>query len=174
MPKPTPAQSRRSWLINIALILAVFIGVQWWQARPLVSGPAPALAGTLLDGHHFDLAKDRAGRNGEPTLVYFWATWCPVCRLGQGGIDAIAHDHPVISVAMQSGDADDIQGFMAEQGIAFPVLPDPDGSLASAWGVTGVPASFVIDETGRIRFAGVGHTTEVGLRARLWVASHID
>jgi hypothetical protein len=31
-----------------------------------------------------------------------------------------------------------------------------------------VPASFVVDGAGRIRFATVGYTTEAGLRARLW------
>ena len=174
MSDPKPTSRRRSWLINITLILVVFIGVQWWKARPLAEGPAPDLTGTLLSGQRFDLGKQRAAGAAEPILVHFWATWCPVCRMGEGAIDAIAQDHRVVTVAMQSGNANDIQTYMREQSIAFPVLPDPDGSLAGTWGVPGVPASIVVDGAGRIRFAGVGHTTEAGLRARLWAASHID
>jgi thiol-disulfide isomerase/thioredoxin len=174
MPNPAPARSYRSWLINILLILAVFLGVQWWKARPLASGPAPALAGTFLDGQPFDLEQLRAGGDAEPVLVHFWATWCPICRMGQGGIDAIARDHIVVTVAMQSGDAQEIRAYLAKQGVGFPVLPDPDGALSSAWGVPAVPASFVVDAAGRIRFATVGYTTEAGLRARLWAADQIE
>jgi thiol-disulfide isomerase/thioredoxin len=171
----TPDNRRyRSWLINLALILVVFIGVQWWKARPLASGPAPALAGRLLDGQPFDLKVLRDSGGGRPVLVHFWATWCPVCRLGQDGIDAIARDHATVSVALQSGDDRDIWGFMGKEGLSFPVLPDPYGEAASAWGVVGVPASFVVDATGRIRFATVGYTTEAGLRARLWAAESLQ
>ena len=164
----------RSWLINLMLILAVFIGVQWWKARPLATGPAPALTGPLLDGRPFDLKALLESGGGRPVLVHFWATWCPVCRLGQGGIEAIARDHALVSVALQSGDERDIRDFMGKEGLSFPVLPDPYGEAASAWGVAGVPASFVVDASGRIRFATVGYTTEAGLRARLWVAESLE
>jgi len=171
----TNAKTRyRSWFINLLLILAVFIGIQWWKARPLATGPAPALAGHLLDGQTFDLKALRESGGGRPVLVHFWATWCPVCRLGQDGIDAIARDYALVSVALQSGDERDIRDFMGQEGLGFPVLPDPYGEAASAWGVAGVPASFVVDAAGQIRFATVGDTTEAGLRARLWAAESLD
>jgi thiol-disulfide isomerase/thioredoxin len=171
----TNAKTRyRSWFINLLLILAVFIGIQWWKARPLATGPAPALAGHLLDGRPFDLRALRESGGGRPVLVHFWATWCPVCRLGQDGIDAIARDHALVSVALQSGDDRDIRDFMGKEGLGFPVLPDPYGEAASAWGVAGVPASFVVDAAGQIRFATVGYTTEAGLRARPWAAEALD
>jgi len=168
MLDPEPRRGHRSRLLSILLVLAVFIGVQWWQARPLASGPAPALSGTLLDGRPLSLERLGAQGDGRPVLVHFWATWCPMCKMGQGTIDAIARDHRVVSVAMQSGNASDLRAYMDEQGLSFPVVPDQDGTLASAWGVPGVPASFVVDGAGRIRFATVGYTTEAGLRARLW------
>lgn len=169
MTAPTPRPKRwRAWLIDLALILIVFWGVQWWQARPLASGAAPPLRGLDLDGQVIDLAALR----GQPVLVHFWARWCPVCRLTDGGIDAIAHDHRVLTVALQSGDAAEIRGFIVNEGLSFPVVPDEDGRIAHRWGVTGVPASFVIDAAGQIRYAGRGAGTETGLRARLWAAGH--
>jgi thiol-disulfide isomerase/thioredoxin len=175
MPTPSPTRRYRSWLINLLLALAVVAGVQWWEARPLVRGVAPALAGSLLDGQAFALGPSGFSQGeAEPVLVLFWASWCPVCRLGQGTIDAIARDKPVITVAVRSGDAQDLRAYLREQGLSFPVLPDPDGSLASTWGVPGVPATFVVDSAGRIRFATAGHTTEAGLRARLWLAARMD
>jgi alkyl hydroperoxide reductase subunit AhpC len=49
-------------------------------------------------------------------------------------------------------------------------LNDEDGWISEKWGVHAVPASFIIDRTGRIRFVEVGYTTEIGLRLRLWWA----
>jgi peroxiredoxin len=156
-------------MVNLALVLAVFAGVQWWKGRPLASGEAPTLTGRTLDGHDLDLAALR----GEPVLVHFWATWCPLCRLGNGAIDAIARGHRVVTVALQSGGAADVRGFLAEEGLSFPVVPDEDGQLSRQWGVQGVPATFILDAHGHIAFSTMGLSTEPGLRARLWAAAHL-
>jgi alkyl hydroperoxide reductase subunit AhpC len=52
----------------------------------------------------------------------------------------------------------------------MPIVLDPDGRLARAWGVRSLPTSFVVDREGEIRTVEVGYTTELGLRARLWLA----
>jgi thiol-disulfide isomerase/thioredoxin len=169
--KDTPP--RRPWLrlSNLLLILAAFAVIHWWRTEPLASGDAPPLKGRLVAGDKvFDLAQLR----GRPSLVHFWASWCPVCKLGDEAIDSIARDFPVITVAMQSGDPSDILAHLRKEGLSFPVIPDPYGELASAWGVQGVPATFVLDGNGEIRFATMGYTTEVGLRGRLWAATALE
>ncbi|MTW20195.1 protein disulfide oxidoreductase [Allochromatium palmeri] len=179
-PEPSPEQAfepdspqtrrwstrLREWLINIALILAIVFAVQWWKGRTLATGEAPPLVGVTLEGTPIDLADWR----GRPVLVHFWATWCPVCRITDGTIDAIADDHAVVTVAMQSGTPDEIRAYMREAGQDFRVISDPDGRLARAWGVAGVPTSVVIDGDGRIRSSIVGVSTGFGLRLRLWLA----
>ncbi|MEW8083976.1 MAG: hypothetical protein AB2823_00275 [Candidatus Thiodiazotropha endolucinida] len=55
-------------------------------------------------------------------------------------------------------------------GDRFPVINDPDGKLASAWRVTGVPTSYIIGRDGRVRFSSVGYTLPLTLRMRLWLA----
>ncbi|WP_089725335.1 protein disulfide oxidoreductase [Candidatus Thiosymbion oneisti] len=158
------------WLGQLVLILAIFMVLHWWRSEPLASGDAPALTGDLAGGGRFDLD----GLQGKPVLVHFWATWCPVCRFGDDTIAAIAEDFNVITVAIQSGGAAEIMGHLSRASLSFPVIPDSDGVLATAWGVSGVPASFVLDGSGRIRFATVGYTTGIGLRGRLWVAGMLD
>ena len=150
----------------LLLFVALVWGVNWWQTRHIETGPAPDLAGPLLNGSWFELGQLR----GEPALVHFWATWCPVCRLEQGAIDALADDHPVITVATRSGDAEALRAYLDEHGLRFPVLLDETGVLAQRWRVGGVPASFVLDGSGEIRHAVFGLTTGLALRARLWLA----
>jgi thiol-disulfide isomerase/thioredoxin len=124
------------------------------------------LAGVQLDGK--PVALDAFA--GRPVLVHFWATWCPICRAEQGSIDALARDTPVITVAMQSGDRDAVVQHLRNETLSFPVLNDPDGVIAAQWGVRAVPASFIVDGAGRIRYVEVGYTTGIGLRLRLWLA----
>ena len=146
----------------------VIFGVRAWQQRDIVSGAAPALQGVLLDGKPLSMSSVEAGK---PVLVHFWATWCPICKTEQGSIEALAGDHfNVITVAMQSGTSDSVAKFMAEQKLSFPVLNDADGAISASWGVHAVPASFIVDSDGEIRFVEIGFTTELGLRLRLWLA----
>jgi DsbE subfamily thiol:disulfide oxidoreductase len=166
---PSDAKRRRPlwrWLVNLLLLVAVFALVQWWQTRPLASGPAPALQGRAATGERLDLQALR----GQTVLVHFWASWCPVCRAEQDNIQAVAADFPVISVAMQSGDEAEVLAFMKQERVGFSTIADPKGEIAGDWGVSAVPASFVVDATGTIRYQAVGYTTEAGLRARLWAA----
>jgi len=147
-------------------ILALLFALRTWQQWGIAAGTAPALEGVLLDGRVVSLTEFR----GRPVLVHFWASWCPVCALEEKSIDAIAGDHPVITVAMQSGSDAEVSRYLAEKELDFPVLNDPHGAHAARWGVRAVPASFIIDPDGRIRFTEVGYTTAIGLRLRLWLA----
>ena len=157
----------RKRALEALAILAVILGAQYWQTLGLPDGPAPALAGTLTDGRPASLDEALKAAGGKPVLVDFWATWCPVCKAEDGNLQAVARNWPLLSVAMQS---EDVVGHMRTRGLRFPAIDDPEGMIASAWRVNGVPAHFVVDAAGAVRFRAVGYTTEWGLRARLWWA----
>lgn len=152
-----------SLLWNIAIFIAVYSGVQWYQQRGVASGRAPSLQGVNLTGEPLALQHYR----GRPVVVHFWATWCGVCRLEQGNIDAVAGDYPLIAVASHSGQAADIADYVRDHGIIAQVLPDSEGRLAAQWGVRAFPTTFIIDAHGLIRHVSVGYTSEAGLRTRL-------
>lgn len=169
-PDKPPRRRLRGWPANVLIVLVVFYGVQWYKSRPLASGDAPDLKAQSSTAQPFDLAQWR----GKPALVHFWATWCPVCKLEEGSINALSADYNVITVAMQSGGTDEINIYLRKQGLSFDTIADPYGEIASRWGVHGVPASFVLDGDGRIRFSSVGYSTGVGLRAKLWAAGQME
>lgn len=156
----------RRWLLEALVLAAALFAVHLYQTRDAVEGRAPPLEGVDLDGAPRTLAEF----HGRPVLVYFWATWCPVCRAEQGTIRAIAEDHPVLSVALEDTAPATLRAYAEEHGLDFPVLRDADGGLAHRYGVRGVPAFFVVDGAGMIRSASVGYTTGPGLRLRLWWA----
>lgn len=161
------AQRLRRWGLEVLLVIAIIAGVHWYQTRTLAIGLAPELrAETILGSESIDLTGPAQG----PQLIYFWATWCPICRLEQSTISALTQDYSVITVAMQSGTASEVRAYLTEQALDWKTIADTSGEIATDWGVQAVPASFILDSEGRIRSRTVGYTTGWGLRARLWLA----
>ena len=152
------------FLVEILFFILLYLGLRAYMQRDLAQGLAPQFSATTVTGESFDLAQPRT----RPVLLHFWATWCGICRLEQGSIESIARDHQVITVAMNSGDELEVQQFMQQEGLTFPVVNDPEGELALRYGVRGVPTSFVINTAGEISAVERGYTTEWGLRLRLW------
>ena len=157
---------KASTVLFWTVLVCFFFGAQALLNGGLVRGVPPALEGRSLDGKPF-VWSDFQGR---PAVVYFWATWCPVCSAMQGSIKAVAADYPLVSVALQSGSEAEVARYLREKDFSVRVVLDEDGSLAERYGLRGVPALFVLDPAGRIRFAASGYTTEIGMRLRLWWA----
>lgn len=155
------------WLRDGTIALLLVLGIRAYQQRDIVRGVAPGLAGRALDGAEVSLADYR----GAPVLLRFWATWCGVCKAEQSNIDALARAGlPVLSVASQSGSAAAVAAYVEGHGIAHRVIADPEGLLARRFGARSFPTTLVIDANGEIQYVEVGYTTELGLRARMWLA----
>ena len=153
-------------VVEALLIILVLFAARAWMQRDMVSGAVPEFQGNLLNGESYALLADKR----RPLLIHFWASWCPMCELEQGSIQSISDDHAVITIAMQSGEAEEVIAYMQQEKLQFPVITDPDGIVAQRFGVRAVPSRFVIDENNNIMFRETGFTTETGLRLRLWLA----
>ena len=165
-PRVTGRKRLLKWLMEGVMVLFIVYLVHLWQTRDAVEGPAPPLQGRLIQGDSFSLEQ----RPHKPLLVYFWATWCPVCSLTSGHVASLSEDYSVITVAMQSGDREQIKQYLGEEGLDFPVLMDPEGEIAQRWGVRGVPTLYFLDPENRISYTSVGYTSPPGMRWRIWLS----
>jgi thiol-disulfide isomerase/thioredoxin len=135
-----------------------------WMAEHIgVGRVAPEIEGTDLDGAAFTLSEAR----GKVTVLAFTGEWCGPCRSEypyQRLLLELYAGRPFALVGVNS----DPKVETAKQGkvdsrLAYRSWWDGNqaentkGPIATAWGVTGWPTIYVLDQTGVIRFAGMRH-----------------
>jgi cytochrome c biogenesis protein CcmG/thiol:disulfide interchange protein DsbE len=118
---------------------------------------APATAGRTLDGGSVDIDDFR----GRWVMVNFFASWCTPCISEHPELKAFAEEHQgkgdavLIGVTFDNKPAD-ARAFFAKRGGAWPVIDDPENSIAVSYGMAQVPETFVVAPNGTVvqRFAG--------------------
>lgn len=160
----------RRWLREGVILLVILAGgillMDAWRA-PL---PPPSFDSTpmlTLDGERVTLA---SLSEEEPVLVYFWATWCGVCRYTTPDVARLqAEGKNVLTVALRSGDEQTLTHWLTRKKLDFPVVNDADGSLSRRWEVSVTP-TLVIVSKGRVISSTSGWTSYWGMVLRLWWA----
>lgn len=165
-----PTRTRRigRWALEIAVVVAAFLAIQWWLTRDVLRGALPPLDAPTVNATSFEQWRATRGSNGF--VLYVWATWCPVCKTIEGSVDAVAQDVPLITVAMSSGDSGAVQAFLQQRNHRWPTLVDADGRLSRALGVDAVPTLIFVGADGRVRSVTQGWTPEFAIRVRWWLA----
>ena len=163
-------KSLRKWAGTIAiyslLFLAVGWGVDFWRTRSIPSDQILGLVVNDVQGHKVDLL---ALSTEKPVLLYFWATWCNVCRTVSPSVDFISDHYSVLSVAIQSGNETRIKQYMKSKAYDFSVINDQQGVISKAWEVSQTPTIFIIDK-GEIKSITTGFTSPLGMWLRLLMA----
>ena len=131
------------------------------DGRVEVGLPVPAYATVSLDGDSVSLAAQR----GKVVLLNVWATWCHPCRTEIPELRAIhakyqAQGLELIGVSVDTDGTDDaIRTFMRDFKMTFPIWRDPDERVSTQFLVVGVPATFLIDREGVLRWRKTGPIT---------------
>lgn len=162
----------RFWLslaFDAVLILVVFLAIHAWQTRNLpVNQPVPATVLAMLDTGEIRSAISA----GETGIVYFFAPWCFYCKTSIGNLDGLVRDGRLAwatAIALDYGDAAEVQEFIDGTGVSLPVLMG-NRQTAADWSVRAFPTYYVIDAEGRISSRSVGYSTTLGMLVRSWMA----
>jgi peroxiredoxin len=169
--KRTTAGPLLSLAAGLALIAASLLGF-WWlgqsESSAPVSGwpqgqPAPDFALDDLDGRTVRLSDLR----GQVVLINLWATWCSPCRAEMPDLVTLYQaykDQGFVILGVDDRErAQTVADFVARNPMPYPILLDPDSRVARAYGVSYLPASFLIDRRGVLRATLPGQSARVRL-----------
>ncbi len=152
-----------NYIKDLILIVILIVLLQMFMQRDMRSGDVPGLPTKTVNG------MDTAGLiMNKPAIIYFWGSWCGICSSIQGTISVVLQDYAGVTVALRSGDNADVLNYLQSKHLDWQVINDNEGALAKAFGVSAVPAVFIIGEDGKISFITLGYVTEMGLRLRMW------
>lgn len=90
---------------------------------------------------------------GKKVMLNFWATWCPPCKEEMPDMEKFyqqASDDVVI-LAVNIDPQYNVNKFVTEMGITFPILLDEKDKVNSMYQVLTIPTTYFIDKKGIIR-----------------------
>lgn len=126
-----------------------------------ISKPMPNVSVQTADGVDVRLADYK----GKVVLIDFWASWCPPCKTSFPALDALYREYQARGLEVLAVNLDerrhDADAFLDAHPHRLTVLYDPKGVSPQAFGVKGMPSSFLIDRAGNIRFTHMGYSGNV-------------
>lgn len=136
-------------------------------ASPLVGRLAPNFTLAQLDGPPVTLSKLR----GQVVVINFWASWCAECRTEQAALDQAwrrFQDSGVVVVGVNFEDETSAaRGYVRTADVTYPVVEDADSSTALAYGLRGVPETFIVNRSGRIVNRIIGSVDAADLASQI-------
>jgi cytochrome c biogenesis protein CcmG, thiol:disulfide interchange protein DsbE len=117
---------------------------------PLIGHPAPPIALPPLGGGE---TVSLEALRGRPIVVNFWSTWCVPCFEEHAALQHSARrlkgQVRFVGVLYEDEEPNALE-YLKRYGAAYPTLRDDQGRTAIAYGVTGVPETFIIDAQGTV------------------------
>ena len=173
MSEPTPRRGRAAW---IALLVAAAAGVlvlvlatrdsasERNASSPILGKLAPAVVGVTTAGEPFDLDDWR----GRWVIVNFFSTTCVPCIVEHPELVSFHERHApdddarIVSVVFDDSE-ENVREFFAANGGNWPVLATGASAAAIAYGVTGVPESYLVAPSGAVLWKQLGGVTADGI-----------
>jgi cytochrome c biogenesis protein CcmG/thiol:disulfide interchange protein DsbE len=167
-----PGQTRKgrssAWIAAgiIGLVVLALLGYALMAdpvEPPQIDSAVPDFQHTALDGSPMNLSDHR----GEVVVLNFFASWCDPCQEEAAALEQTWRAYQgrgvqFLGIAYKDADSK-AQAFLNRFGVSYPSTVDRSNRTARAYGVTGVPETFVIDQQGLLARHFLGSITQAQL-----------
>lgn len=156
----------REALVIAMIVITIVVLMDLWRA-PKMPATFDSTPLHTLDGQAVTLNSLSEER---PLLLYFWASWCGVCRYTTPSVaQLVSEGENVMTIALRSGDPQEVSRWLASKKVQLPVVNDASGELSRNWQI-GVTPTLVVFYKGEVVSSTTGWTSYWGIKLRLWWA----
>jgi thiol-disulfide isomerase/thioredoxin len=126
------------------------------RAPVVVGGAAPAYRIPTFGGDSLVV-----GPSSAVVLLNVWATWCASCKEEFALMDSLLARHGerglrVVAVSVDVGSSEPVRATADRYAVTFEIAHDAEGEIERRFPALGVPASYLIDREGVVRWKHVG------------------
>lgn len=118
--------------------------------------PAPKIELKDIDGETFNLSETKK----HWVFVHFWASWCGPCRKEMPAIqkmwNTLKKEGLKIALINTAEDEDTVFNFLGVYAPDIRALMDRDGQVTEKWRPRGLPATYLVDPSGQVRYQALG------------------
>jgi len=144
----------------VIVLLVIFLAINGSYAmgqffffeNPLIGQKAPDFTLNSIYQKNLNLT---TFRDGKPVIIFFWATWCPHCRVQLDALptsqEAFAAKGVQLALVDLGESAPLVQSYMSKNHMTMDVFLDEDGSVSEVYGVIGIPTFILVNAEGIIR-----------------------
>lgn len=150
----------------VVLVAAVFysnpfeiFGEKIYASVP--GNQAPAISATDINGNAVDV-----DFQGSLTVINFWATWCPPCRVEMPEFESFYKENAgkIAFYAINGQEpVERVTSFLKAGQYTMPVLLDSKGEVAKAYRVNAIPTTIIVDKKGVVVFRKSGAMSKAEL-----------
>lgn len=154
-----------SFVKYFIFFIIIYVIINLWRSPDMPNHP-----NLIYQNNQGQVVDVVALSHDEPVLLYFWGSWCGVCRTTSPNVQALhSGGHQVLTVAVSSGNNHELLTYMKGHGYDFYTINDEEGQIFRAWQGQVTP-SFVILSDGKMTQSFTGIAPLWLLKLRLWWA----
>lgn len=139
------------------------------KTKPIRAGDTVAsFSGTDINNKTFTLAS----YSGKPVIVRFFLIDCPYCRADTPIFNEFYNKYrqegfEIVYINNDGKNVEEVKNFVRELDIDFPVIYDPNGSIAKQYNVRVQPLSLILSPEHKLLAALLGGVSEAELNELL-------
>jgi len=168
------AMRKAPLLFAVIFVLALAAALLWYRSRnPATGGPeggksptamesgermAPPFSLNDIDGNIVSSSRFL----GKPTVINFFATWCPPCREEIPGFVEVYNKYrqggfELVGISLDTDTKGNLPAFLMQNRVEYRILMGSPATARAFGGVNSIPTTFFVGKDGRIRNVHVGY-----------------
>lgn len=165
--------SRFKWLRDSVVVVGVLWAVNTWQTKEMLpSDGSVTIQPTQLMGIDDESHQLFETNNDTPTLVYFFAPWCQVCKMSIANLNSLdTQKINVVRIALDYRSSSQVIDFATATRSEGPILLGT-AKIKNAFQVPAYPSYYLLDKNQRVVGRSMGYSTEWGMQLKTYLAKH--